>query len=61
MLSASIPCIWLMETELLRRRISATEYNPSEAVAVIGGIEFDAPDLVLFLEQILIFSLVIGN
>lgn len=61
MLSAAIPCIWLMETELLERRTQITTYNPVEAIYVVGDIEFEAPDFVLFMEQILIFSLVIGN
>ena len=49
-----------MESELLRRRKQAAAFEPVEAVANIGGIEFEISDFVLFLEQILIFSLVVG-
>ena len=50
-----------MEAELLRRRQQQLAFEPVEAVANIGGIEFEISDFVLFLEQILIFSLVVGK
>jgi len=60
LLSSVIPCIWLMETELLHRRIQSGKYEPNVAM-VLAKIEFEAPDLVLFIEQVLIFTLVIGR
>ena len=81
MLSAAVPCIWLMEGELLEKRVLKLEYSPPGVMIMIGGISFEerapcksfyaflelifnphkAPDMVLFLEQILIFALVIGR
>ena len=49
-----------MESELLRRRVKSTSYEPQIAIK-IANIEFGSPDLVLFIEQVLIFTLVIGR
>ncbi|CBY37527.1 unnamed protein product [Oikopleura dioica] len=61
MLSAAVPCIWLMEGELLEKRVLKQEYSPPGVMVQIGGVSFEAPDMVLFLEQVLIFALVIGR
>ena len=83
-----------MESELLRRRVKSTSYEPQIAIKIAnigqGSIkdrllaagsgpevgrkwavevdswdipdkEFGSPDLVLFIEQVLIFTLVIGR
>ena len=41
MLSAAVPCIWLMEGELLEKRVLKLEYSPPGVMAQIGGISFE--------------------
>lgn len=41
MLSAAVPCIWLMEGELLEKRVLKQEYSPPGVMVQIGGVSFE--------------------
>jgi len=51
MLSAAVPCIWLMEGELLEKRVLKQEYSPPGVMVQIGGVSFE--ERVVFIIRIL--------